>query len=78
MSKGEFLSVKAAVGLDSMIDGAASGAEILAYLAHTQDKEEKLLDNPAFIRTPVVRSGKKATIGYCPDTWKKWIDAAEA
>ena len=37
-----------------------------------EDKEEKILENPQIIRTPVVRNGKKATIGYCPDVWKEW------
>ena len=72
MSRGEFNSVKAAVGLDAMIDGAAQGAEIVAYLAYERDKEEKLLENPAMIKTPIVRNGKKATVGYCPDIWKTW------
>jgi len=72
LSRGEFSSVKAAVGLDAMIDAAAPGAEILKYLAYETDKEEKLAGNPAYIRTPIVRNGKKATIGYCPDIWKTW------
>ncbi|MCL2365910.1 MAG: ArsC family transcriptional regulator [Oscillospiraceae bacterium] len=72
MSRGEFASVKSAVGLTSMIDENAAGAEILAYLAYDSDKEEKLFENPALIKTPIVRNGKKATIGYCPDIWKQW------
>ena len=36
------------------------------------DKEEKLLENPSYIKTPIVRNGKKATVGYCPDVWKEW------
>jgi len=72
MSRGEFNSVKAAVGLDAMIDKTAAGAEILAYLAHEADRELKLFDNPAFFRTPIVRNGRKATVGYCPEVWKAW------
>jgi len=72
MSRGEFNSVKAAVGLDAMIDSSAPGAEILQYLAYDADREEKLFDNPPFIKTPVVRNGKKATVGYCPEVWKYW------
>ena len=73
MSRGELTSVKNAVGLEAMINNAAPGAEILTYLAYDADKEEKLLENPAFIKTPIVRNGKKATIGYCPDAWKDWV-----
>ena len=72
LSRGEFTSVKSAVGLDALIDYSASGAEILAYLAHFADKEEKLLENPEFFRSPIVRNGKAATVGYKPDVWKTW------
>ena len=72
LSRGEFTSVKTAVGLAAMIDSEAPGAEILTYLAYDADREEKLFENPLFIKTPIVRNGKKATIGYCPETWKEW------
>ena len=72
MSRGEFNSVKAAVGLEAMVDKSAPGSEILAYLAYDADKEEKLLENPEFIKAPIVRNGKKATAGYCPEEWKTW------
>lgn len=72
MSKGEFQSVKNAVGLAALINENAKGAELLKYLAYDADKEEKLLDNQKLLKTPVVRNGKKATVGYAPDTWKDW------
>ena len=72
MSRGEFSSVKTAVGLDTLTDETAPGAEILKYLAYDADKEEKLLENPAFIKTPIVRNGKAATVGYCPEIWSAW------
>ena len=72
MSRGEFNSVMAAVGLGPMVDDNAPGAEILAYLAYDSDRVEKLLENPSFIKTPIVRNGKKATVGYCPEEWKTW------
>lgn len=72
MSKGEFSSVKSAVGLNAMMDLEAKDAEILKYLAHETAKEEKLLENQNLIKTPIVRNGKKATIGFCPDVWKDW------
>jgi arsenate reductase-like glutaredoxin family protein len=75
MSKGEFNSVKQAVGgTDKMINDAHKDKDLLALLNYLsdEDKEEKILENPQVIRTPVVRNGKKATIGYCPDVWKEW------
>jgi len=72
LSRGEFTSVKNSVGLENMIDYSVQDSEILSYLAHNADKEEKLLENPVFIKSPIVRNGKKATIGYCPEVWKNW------
>lgn len=72
MSRGEFQSVKSAVGLSALINESAKGAEVLKYLAYDSDKEEKLLENQKLLKTPVVRNGKKATVGYAPDTWKDW------
>ena len=42
------------------------------HLAYEQDKIERLLDDPSLLRTPIVRNGRQATIGYCPDVWKTW------
>ena len=50
----------------------APGAEEVKSLAYASDKEEKLLENQRLIRTPVVRNGKKATVGYAPETWSEW------
>lgn len=72
MSRGEFQSVKSAVGFAALINESAKGAEVLKYLAYDVDKEEKLLENQKLLKTPVVRNGKKATVGYAPDTWKDW------
>ena len=72
MSAGEFRSVLSAVGLERLLDEKAPGAEEVKYLAYASDKEEKLLENQRPIRTPVVRNGKKATVGYAPETWSEW------
>ena len=72
LSRGEFNSVKSAVGFDAMLNKSASGVESITYLAYDTDKEEKLLENPGFFVTPIVRNGKQATIGYAPDVWKTW------
>ena len=72
MSKGEFQSVKNAVGLETLMDEKAADYPMLQYLAYDADKEEKLLEDPRLLKTPIVRNGKKATVGYCPDVWKDW------
>jgi len=72
MSKREFESVKSVVGLDAMIDEKSKDYDLLKYLAYASDRAEKLMEDPSLIKTPIVRNGKKATVGYCPDVWKQW------
>ncbi|MBW7573558.1 arsenate reductase family protein [Caproiciproducens faecalis] len=75
MSKGEFSSVKAAVGgLEKLIEENSrdSAAALIKYLAGDQAKEEKLLENPKLFKTPIVRNGKQATVGYRPEVWQTW------
>ena len=75
MSKGEFASVKQAVGgLDKLIDENNKDKNTLALLNYLSevDKEEKLLENQQLLKTPIVRNGKKATVGYQPEVWKGW------
>ena len=75
MSKGEFQSVKAAVGgIEALIDTQSKGYENhhIEHLSCESDKEEKLFSNPEIFKTPIVRNGKKATVGFMPDVWKSW------
>lgn len=73
MSTGEFLSVKRAVGgLEALIDEKHRDAATLKYLAYDADREARLLEDPALLKTPIVRNGKQATVGYRPDVWETW------
>ena len=75
MSNGEYKSVKQAVGgMDKLIDKDSKLYQdlFIEYLNDDLSREEKLLDNPGLFKTPIVRNGKKATVGYCPDVWKTW------
>jgi len=73
LSKGELDKVRAAVGgLENLIDktGKEYDKYNLKYLVH--NVEEMLLTYPLLLKTPVVRNGAKATVGYCPDSWASW------
>lgn len=75
MSKGEYSSVKQAVGgLDKMLNLNCKDQDALALIQYISDeeKDEKVLDNQQVLLTPIVRNGKKATVGYQPEIWKKW------
>ena len=72
LSKGELQSIKGAVGLEALIDreGKEYRRRNLQYLVH--DPETELLANPLLLKTPIVRNGAKATVGYRPEVWKEW------
>ena len=75
MSKGEFNSVKQAVGgLDKMLDKKCKDQDALTLVKYLvdSDKEAKVLENQQILKTPIVRNGKQATVGDCPDVWKTW------
>lgn len=72
ISRGELQSVKNAVGLEALVDPRHPDAALVSYLAYDQDKLEKLLEDHGLLRTPIVRNGRQATVGYCPDVWKTW------
>ena len=76
LSKGELQSVKAAVGLNNIIDSEAKDYKRLNMdrIIGADVKEEILLSNPSLYKTPIVRNGKQAVVGYQPDIWKSWED----
>lgn len=75
MSKGEYRNVRSAVrDIYALIDEKSKEYEeqYIKHIADEYDIEERLLANPAMFKTPIVRNGKKSTIGYQPDVWKSW------
>ena len=72
ISRGELYSVVKAAGLEAVINASHPDAVLLDYLAYDQDKLEKLLENSALLRTPIVRNGRQAAVGYAPDIWAGW------
>ena len=39
---------------------------------------ERALTEPRLLRTPLVRNAGKVTIGYAPDDWQAWVEAAKS
>ena len=72
MSAGEIKSVKNAVGLDAMVNTEDEDYPLFSQLASVEAKLDKLYEVPYLIKTPIVRNGKQATVGYCPEVWKTW------
>ena len=75
MSGREFDSVVRALGgIDNLIDWNGKSQEItnMKYMDDARAKEDKVFGSPSLMKTPIVRNGKQATVGYCPETWSKW------
>ncbi len=75
VSKGELRSVAQAVGgIDALLDPDAKDEDTLALVQHLAQSQrfDKLLENQQLLREPIVRNGKQATVGYCPDVWGGW------
>lgn len=75
LSKGELRSVAAKVPLDQLVDRTSPrfAAKGLSHAWLDASKiEHLLLEDPLLFRTPIVRNGKEATVGHCPEVWKSW------
>ena len=77
MAAGELRNVAARVGgIEALIDRAGKRylEKGLAYAAPTGPRiEQMLVDDPLLLRTPIVRSEGRATVGYVPEIWKTWL-----
>ena len=75
MSGGEFDNVLRAVGgIDNLIDWAVRDPDIdlMRCMDDRRAKEDKVFDKPKLMKTPIVRNGRQATVGYCPEIWETW------
>ena len=74
LSKGELQSVKNAIGLEPLINRESKDYKRLNMdrITGKDMREEILLNNPSLYKTPIVRNGRQATVGYCPEEWESW------
>ena len=75
LSGKEFDSVLRAVGgIDRLIDWDSKSDQVtlLRYMDDARAKEDKVFDDPVLMKTPIVRNGKQATVGFCPEIWATW------
>ena len=74
ISKGELENIKQAIPLEELIDkeGRQFKKRGLEYMVY--DIETELLEDSLLLKTPVVRNGRLATVGYQPEIWKEWIN----
>ena len=61
-------------GIDNLINWELNDEQItlMRYMDDKAAKEDKVFDEPKLMRTPIVRNGKRVTVGYCPEVWAQW------
>ena len=57
IGKRELESVAAAVGLDALCDRDSKAFR----------------EKPQLLKLPIVRDGRRATVGFCPQIWEDWL-----
>ena len=75
LSGKEFDAVLRGVGgIDKLIDWDNKSDQItmMKYMDDVRAKEDKVYDDPSLMRTPIVRNGKRVTLGFCPEIWATW------
>lgn len=77
MSKGELTSVISSVSINDLINNKSKDYTKLNFnnIRSAEIKAELLLKNQKVMKTPVVRNGKEATVGYNIEVWNKWIQS---
>ena len=67
---------KAADGLNNLIDREDKKVKSHPACYYSQESllMEAIQENPWLMRSPIVRRGQKATVGYCPETWEAWLE----
>lgn len=74
-SKRELQSVIASVGdINKLINSKTKEYKLLnmEFIRSNDMKAEILLNNPKLYKTPIVRNGNKASVGYEPEAWTNW------
>ena len=47
-----------------------------SVIAYTQSRDSilaGLMEKPQLLKLPIVRDGRRATVGYCPEIWEAWL-----
>lgn len=74
LSSREFDSVAAQVGVDALINkkSVLYKESTLQFMKDPAQIKRFLQENTRLYASPIVRNGKLATVGYCPEEWEKW------
>lgn len=70
----ELEAIRAAVGLEALIDRESKAFKESPFRFSSDEGLlfSHLCENPKLLRLPIVRSGRQATVGFCPEVWAGW------
>jgi arsenate reductase (glutaredoxin) len=74
IAKGELDNISRVIPVEDLIDRDSKqfrkrNLEFMKFKV-----EEELLNDALLFKTPIVRFGREATVGYQPEIWKKWFE----
>ncbi len=75
ISKGELENITRAVPIEELIDKEGKQFKKRGFEYMVYDIETELLEDSLLLKTPIVRNGRLATVGYHPEIWREWVSA---
>jgi arsenate reductase-like glutaredoxin family protein len=75
ISKGELENIKHSVSINELIDRESKQFKKRGFEFMVFDIETELLEDPLLFKTPIVRNGRLATVGFKPRVWNEWISS---
>ena len=73
ISKGELENIKHVIPIEELIDRESKQFKKRGFDFMVYDIETELLEDSLLLKTPIVRNGGLATVGYKPEVWTRWI-----
>jgi len=72
-SPGELRAITEVIPWDALIDPQSEPYRKKQLQYMVVDWFDEVMATPTLVRMPVVRFGKKVTVGYQPDEWTSWL-----
>lgn len=74
LQRGEIENITRVVDPGALIDQESPVYRRGGYAYLDFDPVEELLEKPLLMKLPVVRCGKRVSVGEEPDVWKRWLE----
>lgn len=76
LSAGELENICRTVDLEELVDTKSPQYKKRGMGYMDFDIREEVLEDPLLLHMPIVRCGPESTVGYSPESWKRWINEA--